>query len=175
MPTTAVTPSTASALPPRPHDVQLRGVDPCSLITPEIRAELYGLSDKVSHDKALDKLDSSDCTTTNLLNTPVDAPIYGLGVRLVFDQNATQERGDNLNPTTVTTIGGFGAIQQPGLADNAGNQSCLFVIDTSDTQSLWVSFGLAGHGSAPPGYAAMCAKARPAAESVLAQLLARTS
>jgi hypothetical protein len=152
--------------PPRPRDLNVSGIDPCTLITPQVRGELNGLSDRFSHRKALDSLASADCTT----NSTPNVPAYGLVIRLVTSEEAAQEMAPG---ATITMIAGFGAIQQPGLSDTQGN-SCLITVDSGAGQAVWVGFGTADGTPAPGGYAAMCAKAHIAAEGVMHELLART-
>jgi uncharacterized protein DUF3558 len=169
-PTTAPTPAVhGKTLPDRPRTLQVNGIDPCSLVTADLRAKLYSLNDSYGRNKARDQLTSTDCTITNVPNSPG----YLLGLRLISNEGADHFLSSPKG--TVTTVQGFGAIQQPGLFDPTGNRGCLFSIDTGLNQSLWVLFS--GTDEQPPagGYAAMCAKARVAAESIMTQLLAKTA
>jgi hypothetical protein len=171
-PTSIAAPTSAAAparlLPTRPHEVRLNGIDPCTLITPQLRSELYDLNDHFSHRKALDPLTSSDCTISNV----PDDPGYVLSLRLVTAQGADFYLSSP--KTAVTSVDGFGALDQPGLLDPSGNQSCLVIVDVARGQSLWVGF-ISNDGIPPGGYQAMCSKAHIAADSVMQQLLARVS
>jgi hypothetical protein len=166
-PTSAAAP--ARSLPPRPRDVRLNGVDPCTLITPALRGELYDLNDHFSHAKAIDPLPSSDCTITNV---PEDQT-FALTLRLVTVQGVDAYL--TAPKIQVTSVDGFGALDQPGLNDPSGNKSCLVIVDVAQGQSLWVGFDSEEDTPPPGGYQAMCGKAHTAADSVMQQLLARTS
>jgi hypothetical protein len=156
--------------PPRPRDVRVDGIDPCALITPEVRANLYGLNSHLGHPETTDALTGPQCAASNV----PDSPSYVLTVRLVTSESAQGEIPYATNPV-ITTIDGFGAVQQPGLLDTSGERSCLYVIDISPTQSLWVAFGSSPADPPPSDYHTMCTKTQPAAESVLQQLLAKAS
>jgi uncharacterized protein DUF3558 len=161
-------PSTRS-LPQRPRDLQLTSIDPCSLITPSLRQQLYNLNTDFDRTKSYDSLISEDCAITNVPTNPG----YALGVRLVTSQNT--EHFLLFPKTRLTTVDGYGALEQPGLADLTGNRTCLVIVDVAPKQSLWISFGGTDNDLPPGGYEAMCRKAHTAADSVLRQLLARSS
>jgi hypothetical protein len=156
------------ALPARPRDIQLDNIDPCQLITPATRQALFGLNDHPSRRKSAGAIASADCTVTNA----PDDPGYGLTLRLVTGQGADSYLASP--QTTVSTVSGFGALDQPGLNDVDQQHSCLVIVDVSPGQSLWVGFGGTEAQPPPGGYAAMCAKAHIAAEGVMHELLART-
>jgi hypothetical protein len=152
--------------PPRPREVRLNGVDPCTLVTPQLRSEMYDLADDGTHENMHDALISSNCS----LLTYGD-PTYFFGIRLVTNEGADHDLSSP--KTQVINVNGFGALDQPGLNDLNGNESCLVIVDVAPGQSLWVSFGTLD--DPPPGYQKMCNKANVAAESVMQQLLAKAS
>jgi hypothetical protein len=154
------------AFPLRPREVRLNGIDPCTLITPQLRKEMYDLADDGTHERTHDALVSSNC---NMLT--YGDPTYFFGVRLVTSQGA-----DYYLPsprTQLINVAGFGALQQPGLHDLTGNTGCLVIVDVAPGQSLWISFGTLD--PPPPGYQKMCDKVNVAAASIMQQLLAKTS
>jgi Protein of unknown function (DUF3558) len=152
--------------PPRPREVRLNGIDPCTLITPQLRKEMYNLADDGTHERMYDALISSNCS----LLTYGD-PTYFFGVRLVTSQGADHYLRSA--KTQVINVDGFGALDQPGLNDLTGNAICLVMVDVAPGQSLWVSFGTLD--PPPPGYQKMCTKANAAAASIMQQLLAKAS
>jgi Protein of unknown function (DUF3558) len=166
---TSSTAEPAKTLPSRPREVRLNGIDPCTLITPKLRAELGELNDHFSHEKAFDSLASSNCAITNV---PHD-PGYVLSLRLVTAQGADFYLASP--KITVTSVNGFGSLDQPGLNDLAENRSCLVIVDVAQGQSLWVGFNGSNDTPPPGGYQAMCSKAHIAAESIMQQLLEKTS
>jgi hypothetical protein len=156
-----------SPSPPRPREVSLADADPCTLVTPELRAQLQNLNDHFSRHKPDDPLVSRDCTATNV----PDVPSYALSIRLVTNEGIAEEKSARSTPTTV---GGFGALEQPGLLGTSPDTGCLIMVDAAANQAVWVAFGTADGTPAPGGYPAMCVKAHVAAESVMRELLART-
>jgi hypothetical protein len=163
--TSAAAPAPAAAsLPPRPRELPLNGIDACSVITSPLRSQL-GVSSRMDRNRPADNLNSSDCEWTNF---PAE-PQLALSVRLVLNQGI--EPYLSQPGAQVITVSGFGAVQLPALPANP-EQGCTVRLDVASGQSAWVSYT---SDSPIPGrtYDEMCARARAAAASVLAQLLAR--
>jgi len=163
--TSAAAPAGASgSLPSRPRELPLNGIDACSVITSPLRIQL-GVTSRMDRNRPADNLDSSDCTWTNFPGEPQLA----LSVRLVLNQGIQPyliEPG-----AQVITVSGFGAVQLPARPANP-EQGCIVRLDVASGQSAWVSY--TSDGSIPGRtYDEMCARARSASASVLAQLLAR--
>lgn len=94
-----------------------------------------------------------------------------LSLQLLTTQGVDSFRSDK---STASTVSGFSSLDQPGLNDLTGNQSCLVIVDTGSQQSLWVGFADTEQTPPPGGYQAMCGKAHIAAESIMQQLLAKS-
>jgi len=154
----------AGAMPPRPRELPLNGIDACSVITSPLRTQL-GVSSRMDRNRPADNLISSDCEWTNF---PAQ-PQLALSVRLVLNRGI--EPYLSQPGAQVITVSGFGAVELPALPANPA-QGCIVRLDVASGQSAWVSFTSSGP---IPGrtYDEMCARARTAAASVLAQLLAR--
>jgi len=161
----AAAPAGASdSLPPRPRELPLNGIDACSVITSPLRSQL-GVTSRMNRNRPADNLNSSDCTWTNF---PAQ-PQLALSVRLVLNQGIQPYLSQP--GAQLITVSGFGAVQLPARPASP-EQGCIVRLDVASGQSAWVSFTSDGP---IPGrtYDEMCARARSASASVLAQLLAR--
>jgi len=152
-------------LPPRPRELKVDGIDPCTLVTPEIRAQAgvtsQGQADASSTDNAL-----KGCGYDNFPQHPTAA----LDVNLATNQDTA---GFLFFPDAVpTTVAGFGAVDSPDSAAGA-DHSCVVRVDVADNQGLWVSlYNTLGDDTAST-HAQMCQKAHTVAESIMAGLLAK--
>ena len=161
----AAAPAGASdSLPPRPRELPLNGIDACSVITSPLRSQL-GVTSRMNRNRPADNLNSSDCTWTNF---PAQ-PQLALSVRMVLNQGIQPYLSQP--GAQLITVSGFGAVQLPARPASP-EQGCIVRLDVASGQSAWVSFTSDGP---IPGrtYDEMCARARSASASVLAQLLAR--
>jgi len=157
-------PSSGAALPQRPRSVPVDGIDACAVITSPLRLE-FGVSSRMDRNPAGDGLASSDCEWTNF---PAE-PGLALFVRLVRNQGVDAYLGQP--GAQLTTVSGFGAVELPGQLANP-DEGCVVRVDVASGQSLWV--GYTSDGPIPGRtHSEMCARARTASASVLAQLLAR--
>jgi len=155
----------AQKLPPRPRELKVDGIDPCSLATPQIRAQAgvtsQGQIDPSSTDNAL-----RGCGYDNFPQHPTAA----LDVNLATNQDTA---GFLFFPDAVaSTVAGFGAVDSPDSAAGA-DHSCVVRVDVADNQGLWVSlYNTLGDDTAST-HAQMCQKAHAVAESIMAGLLSR--
>lgn len=155
----------AQKLPPRPREVKVDGIDPCSLVTPQIRAEAgvtsQGQADPSSTDNAL-----RGCGYDNFPQHPTAA----LDVNLATNQDTA---GFLFFPDAVqSTVAGFGAVDSPDSAAGA-DHSCVVRIDVAENQGLWVSLYNTLGDDTTSTHAQMCQKAHAVAESIMAGLLAK--
>jgi predicted small lipoprotein YifL len=155
----------AQKLPPRPRELKVDGVDPCSLVTPQIRAQAgvtsQGQADPSSTDNAL-----RGCGYDNFPQHPTAA----LDVNLATNQDTS---GFLFFPDAVaSTVAGFGAVDSPDSAAGA-DHSCVVRVDVAENQGLWVSlYNTLGDDTAAT-HAQMCQRAHTVAESIMAGLLAK--
>jgi hypothetical protein len=154
----------AGSLPARPRELPLNGIDACSVISSPLRSQL-GVASRMDRNRPADNLNSSDCEWTNF---PAQ-PQLALSVRLVLNQGI--EPYLNEPGAQVITVSGYGGVELPARPANPG-LGCIVRLDVAAGQTVWVSYT----SDRPiPGrtYDEMCARARLASASVLAQLLAR--
>jgi hypothetical protein len=164
-PPQAAPPAPAQKLPPRPRELKVDGIDPCSLVTPEIRAQAgvtsQGQADPSSTDNAL-----KGCGYDNFPQHPTAA----LDVNLATNQDTS---GFLFFPDAVaSTVAGFGAVDSPDSAAGA-DHSCVVRVDVAENQGLWVSLYNTLGDDAASTHAQMCHKAHTVAESIMAALLAK--
>jgi hypothetical protein len=152
-------------LPPRPRELKVDGMDPCSLVTPAIRAQAgvtsQGQADPSSTDNAL-----RGCGYDNFPQHPTAA----LDVNLATNQDTA---GFLFFPDAVaSTVAGFGAVDSPDSAAGP-DHSCVVRVDVAENQGLWVSLYNTLGDDATSTHAQMCQKAHTVAESIMAGLLAK--
>ncbi|MBW0118452.1 DUF3558 domain-containing protein [Pseudonocardia abyssalis] len=152
-------------LPPRPRDIDIRGLDPCALLTEEQRAEL-GLDGEPTYDVQRSPLfDGPEpaCTISGYepaLAVGVALPYDGLGVDAFAPARV---RGT----VTVLVVQGFPAVQ----ADPVGAlRSCTVVVDLGPGTALNVQYR-DGSGQPPIPTEDLCPGARAAADSAMRTLL----
>jgi hypothetical protein len=152
-------------LPPRPRQLKMDGIDPCSLVTSAIRAQAgvtsQGQADPSSTDNAL-----RGCGYDNFPQHPTAA----LDVNLATNQDTA---GFLFFPDAVaSTVAGFGAVDSPDSAAGP-DHSCVVRVDVAENQGLWVSLYNTLGDDATSTHAQMCQKAHTVAESIMAGLLAK--
>jgi hypothetical protein len=159
----AAAPSTV-ALPPRPREVRVDGVDPCSLLTPQVRAE-QGLTQEPRSGRgytALYRGEIAQCSVTGFAEPDV---AVGLGL----STTAGVEVFDPRNPDatyTVTEVRGF-----PALVASLGRfpEFCTVAVDVAPGQVLDVQFR--DGGNVPPlAQPELCRRAQLIAEAAMIQL-----
>jgi hypothetical protein len=165
-PTSAAAPSTV-ALPPRPREVRLDGVDPCSLLTPELRAE-QGLTEEPLSGSAYSALyrgQVSDCTVTGFAT-----PRFTLALALAT--SAGVEVFDPRNPDATYTV--VEVAELPALVASLRNfpEFCTVVVDVAPEQAVNVQFRDGGNQPRVP-QPELCRRAQEVAGSVMVELLGR--
>jgi hypothetical protein len=156
--TTSAPPS--SALPPRPADITLNGVDPCATLTPQQMDQL-GLVN--ANPGSSDVVDTGDVPKCNYSSN--GSPRFGYGVSPVTDKGAEYwlEGSGNVD-TEVIDVSGYGAVQ---VTLTGTSTDCAIAVDVADGQQLFVTFTPGGDGPTPQE---MCAKAKTATEMALETL-----
>lgn len=162
---TAAAAPAAQKLPPRPRELKVDGIDPCSLATPEIRSQAgvtsQGQADPSSTDNAL-----RGCGYDNFPQHPTAA----LDVNLATNQDTA---GFLFFPDAVrSTVAGFGAVDSPDSAAGP-DHSCVVRVDVAENQGLWVSLYNTLGDDQTSTHAQMCQKAHTVAESIMVGLLAK--
>lgn len=119
-----------SQLPPRPQDVALTGVDPCSLLTPAQRQELgVDRPPRVSPDS--DPFGNTYCT--HLTASP-----RGWAIGAVTQEDATSYlSGKRYVDAKIVSAGGFPAVEYRNPGDPYG---CFVAVSTTDGQYLNVQY-----------------------------------
>jgi hypothetical protein len=163
-PTSDAAPSTV-ALPPRPREVRLDGVDPCSLLTPELRAE-QGLTEEPRGSTQYTGLYRGRvalCSVTGFGEPNVTA---GLGLSTTAGVEVFDPRKPDAS-YTVIDVRGFPAL----LASlQRFPEFCTVAVDVADGQALDVQFADGGNQPRVP-QAELCRRAQVVADAVMAELL----
>jgi len=156
----SVTPSAAPTLPPRPREVDLTGVDACTLLTPEQQRQIgTDMPPRVSDDP--DRYGNFRCHYTKSLSSPR----FGYSVKVVTQEDATVYlTGERNMVARVVSAGGFPAVENhpPG-----NPQGCFVDVSTKDGQYLSVQYSK----STEDTIEVACEKARIAAELAIQTLL----
>lgn len=167
--TTADEPSpsaSADPLPPRPREIRMEGIDPCSLGTPEVVSQARVPSEP--HPGAQTVPGVEDCSWDRSV---LQRPSGSLAVFVATNQDTRNVLA--VHGAQVTTVSGFGAVE---LSDaRYGDQfNCGVRVDVAPNQGLWVTY-LNTLGDEPGAtHELMCQRAHAAAETIMRDLLART-
>jgi hypothetical protein len=169
--TTAVpgTPSAAgpAPLPPRPREVRLDGVDPCSLLTATERAEagLDGVPRYTNPPTPLFGGTVPTCTITGLQGRPV-----ALGIGIVTTAGIERWQRNDLDAVVRdTSIAGFPSVVA---IPKRATEYCSVEVDVAAGQLLDVQFSDGG-GDPPIPQGELCSSAQRAATVMMQTLLAR--
>jgi Protein of unknown function (DUF3558) len=120
--------STAPVLPPRPREIQIGGIDPCALWSPEQLGELHMPQQPSSR---TDDQGQPWCYYTNRGQPEV---AYAVKPRLDRDVTAWLRPGQ-VEETSVVTVAGFPAVQLHGQSASIG---CDVLVSTSKGQYLQI-------------------------------------
>lgn len=157
----------AALAPTRPRDVDVRGVDPCTLLTESQRAEL-GLDGEPTFDVQRSPLfDGPEPACTISGYEPVAVAV---GVALPYDGLGVDAFEPNRVRGTVTPVQvqGFPAVQANPVTPL---RSCSVVVDLAPGVALNVQYRDGG-GQPPIPPEDLCPGARAAADSAMQTLLA---
>lgn len=160
-------PATA-ALPPRPKQVLLDRLDPCTLGSRELLMRLGVGSEQRRVDVSIAGPKATACAWSNDLGS---ARNVTLGISVAPDRAAR----DYLTATgaELSSVAGFGAVDTASSADDA-QWECIVVVDAAENQSLLVTVHNDSEDLPGVSHAMLCEKAHVAAEDVMRRLLART-
>jgi hypothetical protein len=159
-------PSTTPAqrgLPPRPAELRLDGIDPCSLLTDEQRAQLGvnpGVFGASSHRTPLS---GDDCSWTNLPRSQ-DNDYLG---RIILDQGAEYALG--LEP--LRSVNGFPATTTGSIGTDPAYY-CLMLVDVAAGQTLSAQYSNGRHDYPGMNHQLACDKAQELASMMLSTLRA---
>jgi hypothetical protein len=163
------TPVAPSAVPPppRPREVRLDGVDPCSLLTPEQRAGL-GLTSEPRQSTAYVELFRGQVTTCTMRGRSPESVLLGISTVTTIGIERWKE-ADLAAQTRPTSAGGF-----PALAATPPQPTdyCSVEVDVSPGQLLDVQFG-GGNPQSPIPQEELCRRAGTSAGAAMATLLSR--
>ena len=154
-------------LPPRPREIRLDGVDPCSLLTAEQRAAL-GITSEPRPSRpyvALFRGEVPTCTMRG--NSPENVLLVSGAVTTVGVERWQED--DISADVRSTTIGGFPAVVA---APTQFSDYCNIDIDVAAGQILDVQFG-ADTSQAPIPQIELCVRGQRAATYMLVALLTR--
>lgn len=154
-------------LPPRPREVRLDGVDPCSVLTVEQRAAL-GYRGRASSSRPYVDLFGGEVPTCTMSSSSTDPTILGVGIVTTVGIERWQE--GNLDAVVrLDSVRGFPAIVA---VPSQSKTYCAVEVDVAAGQLLDVQFLDAGH-QPPIAQDELCSRAKRSAEAVIATLLTR--
>lgn len=149
-------------LPPRPSEIDLTGVDTCTLLTPQQQREL-GTDTRPDLTNYPDRYGNRPCDYGKVLSSPR----FGYSVKVVTQEDVTVYlTGQRGVVARVVPVAGFPAVENRSPGDERG---CFVSVSTKDGQYLDVQYGESG-GSTDTNEVA-CEKARMAAELAMQTLL----
>ena len=158
---------TGVLLPPRPHEVRLDGVDPCSLLTAEQRAELKLTSEPRASTPYVGLFRGEVPTCSVRGEQPVGALLVsGVVTTVGVERWNEQDVAASLRPTDVA---GFPALIA---APDRFDDYCNVEVDVAPGQLLDVQFGAGGPRPSVP-QDALCDAALRSAEMMMLTLLNR--
>lgn len=149
-------------LPPRPREVRINGLDPCSTLT---AGQLKSLGVRFySADPPMASIGPS-CDWNHSPDEPVESYTVDIntqgGVELAFGQPQL----------AVVTVAGFGAVTTPGRY-SSGEHECIVNVDVAQRQAVQVGYFYNG-STVPMNHEIACQKARNAAELAMQTILAK--
>ncbi|WP_277398805.1 DUF3558 domain-containing protein [Pseudonocardia alaniniphila] len=153
-------------LPPRPRDVRIDGVDPCSLLTEEQRADL-GLDGRPVFDSALSELYPGDVPACAIRGFDPRAVLAGVSVVTTagVELFTSRELALKLEPVVVHGFPGLVAVP------TGFTEWCGVIVDVAPGQLLDIHF--ADGGRQPPiPQLQLCKDAQAVADAVVTTLLA---
>lgn len=156
------TSSTAPTLPPRPEQIDLTGVDACTLLTSAQLQEL-GVDSRPKASTDTDRYGNTYCGYSRIQSSPR----FSYTLKVVTQEDATVYLSEERDVTArVVSAAGFPAVESRRPTDDRG---CFVDVSTKDGQYLSVQYG-ESTGSDDSTEVA-CEKARVAAEMATQTLL----
>jgi hypothetical protein len=162
-------PATAtSAPPPRPREVRLDGIDPCSLLTAEQRADLGLTSDPHPGTISASALYRGDVPICTINGFGRQASVVGVGVVTTAGIDLWTDPAIDA-AVTPTMVGPFPAVT---LRPRRFTDYCSVDVDVAQGQLVDIQVG--DGGSSPPiGQQDLCTRAHQTASAAVRTLLAR--
>lgn len=152
VPITSVPP--LQALPARPREIDLGGVNTCTLLTSEQQQQI-GTDVSPGFSKDPDSYGNKRCHYSKALSSPY----FDYSVKVVTQEDATVYLTSARDAVArVVTVAGFPAVEARPPGDERG---CFVLVSTKDGQYLSVQYGLSTGSVDTPEM--VCAKARAAA------------
>jgi Protein of unknown function (DUF3558) len=163
----APAPATGIVLVPRPRDIPVDDVDPCSLLTPAQRVAL-GLDGEPrnSTDDSLFLGPTRNCTVLGF-GTPKVAISIAVASRNGIERYTVEGSRSDVSPIAV---GGFPAVLA---RPRTFTDFCTVALDVAPGQLIDVQFSDGGGGQAAIPMATLCSQATSAASGVVTALLNR--
>jgi hypothetical protein len=154
-------------LPPRPQDVRLDGVDPCSLLTPAQRAEL-GLDGRPSFDVGPSQLYEAEVPAC-VIRGSEPREVF-VGVNLVTTAGIERfTSGDLAAEVRPVQVRGFPALV---VVPTRFTTYCTVIVDVAPGQLIDAQFSDGG-GRPPVPQPQLCQDVEALADAVMATLLTR--
>jgi hypothetical protein len=161
-------PSRGLGLPPRPREVRLDGIDPCSLLTPEQRAAL-NLDGTPRFSRSHVELFRGDVPSCTITSFTLDPPPTTVSISVVttvgIERWSDRSLAADVRPTSVA---GFPAVLA---IPTRFTDFCSIEVDVADGQLLDIQF--AAGGPQPIPQHELCRRGHGAAVLVMSTLLAR--
>ena len=155
-------------LPPRPKELRLDGVDPCTLLTAEQRTTLGFESEPRNGTIAASALYRGDVPICTMRGFTGDASSVGIGVVTTAGIDLWTTGGLDAD-VTPTTVGGFPAVVA---VPRRFTEYCSVDVDIAPGQLIDVQFRDGGNRPQIP-QRDLCVRAQQTAEAAVASLLTR--
>jgi hypothetical protein len=153
--------------PPRPREVRLDGVDPCTLLTAEQRAGL-GLTSEPHASTAYVELFRGDVPTCTMRGRSPESVLLGISTVTTVGIERWSEP-DLVSQTRPTSTAGFPAL---AAIPSRLTDYCSVEVDVAAGQLLDVQFG-GGTPQSPIPQEELCRRAGQSADAAMATLLSR--
>ena len=154
-------------LPPRPKEVRLDGVDPCTLLTAEQRRSL-GITSRPRSSRPFVTLFRGEVATCTMRGGPPENVLLVSGAVTTAGVSRWQEPDISADVRPATIAGFPGVVATP----RQFTDYCHVEVDVATGQLLDVQLGGGAAGAVVP-QAELCVRAQRAAEQMMATLLAR--
>lgn len=153
-------------MPPRPREIRIDNLDPCTLFTPEqLRVLSVGTGQKIAADDQV----GPSCRWSHSPDEPVEAYRIARNASKGIEATFGNTRG-----VTALTIAGFPAVETQSERLQLADTQCIIVIDVAQGQNLQVNYDYSGDALAMTREIA-CAKTRLAAEAAMQELIKQRS
>jgi hypothetical protein len=160
-------PATGVVLPPRPRDVRLEGVDPCSLLTAEQRAAL-GFTSEPHFSVSRVELFHGDVPTCTVHSQGSSSAVVGVGLVTTVGMERWLDPGLNAQTRVVDVAAFPGVITVP----ISSKSYCGVEVDVAAGQLLDVQV-LDGGSTPPIPQTSLCDRALDSAIAAMQTLTAR--